>query len=292
MSQQNPEATIQPTPEAERTVLGGTLTCPVCGAVNALGEKWCVDCGFLLTESPGGPMPSPQEGVFAALRSLPADVLLPLLEGENPVGRLSGVVPLVSDNFASRQHAVIEVRPPEIWLRDLESTNGTFANGFRVGPDKRVRLFDGDQVRFAQSTFTVVAPEAGARPKDVTPTEAPVVAEVKIVGGPGEGTTFALTEGESIVGRQPDSGVLLSLDNYVSGRHCKLTVAAGAALLEDLSSRNGTFLNDQRVQAGQPVPLTPGDRIRTGATVIEFRFAAPSEGARGDNTAQEEHGND
>ncbi len=37
-----------------------------------------------------------------------------------------------ADQFISRAHCVVEVRPPECVVRDLESTNGTFVNGRRV----------------------------------------------------------------------------------------------------------------------------------------------------------------
>jgi len=265
---------------SEKTVVGGTVTCPVCGITNALGEEWCVDCGFHLTENPMGPMPTNQEaGGFAALRAVSSDTLFPLVEGENPVGRLSAVVPLASDLFASRQHAMIEVKPPDIWMEDYEAINGTFVEGFRLPPRQKVRLYDGDRLRFAQSEFVVVAPEAGTRPGGTSPLGAPALVEVRIAGGPGAGKTFSLTAGRFLVGRQPDAVVLLSEDRYASSRHCEITVTADQVLLEDLGSRNGTLFNDRRLEAHQPVPLSPADRIQVGTTVLELRFlpAPPTE---------------
>jgi pSer/pThr/pTyr-binding forkhead associated (FHA) protein len=39
--------------------------------------------------------------------------------------------------------------------------------------------------------------------------------------------------------------------------------------VEDLGSTNGTFLNEHKV--AEPAPLSPGDRLRVGKTVIEVK---------------------
>lgn len=66
------------------------------------------------------------------------------------------------------------------------------------------------------------------------------------------------------VGRGPANDLVLQ-DDTISWRHAQLWVEAGAAWLRDLSSRNGTWRNDERVHGA--VRLSPGDRIRFGATV-------------------------
>jgi eukaryotic-like serine/threonine-protein kinase len=71
------------------------------------------------------------------------------------------------DKTASRHHAVIEIAPPIVRLRDLESLNGTFVNGRRHGgpPGHRVadsgipaasapiQLANSDEIRIGQTTF-------------------------------------------------------------------------------------------------------------------------------------------
>ena len=39
---------------------------------------------------------------------------------------------LPHDRFFSRHHCILEIAPPQAFLRDLGSTNGTFVNGIRV----------------------------------------------------------------------------------------------------------------------------------------------------------------
>lgn len=66
------------------------------------------------------------------------------------LGRSSEALP-ISDNAISRRHA--ELTPDEgLWfIRDLQSQNGTYVNGVRIGDRQRLR--PGDQIRVGQSLF-------------------------------------------------------------------------------------------------------------------------------------------
>lgn len=78
-----------------------------------------------------------------------------------------------------------------------------------------------------------------------------------------------LPDGETVIGREPDAGV--SIDSlHVSRRHARIVVSSGHVVLEDLGSKNGTYLNGQRITA--PVELTEGDEIGVGHDVLVFRF--------------------
>ncbi len=78
-----------------------------------------------------------------------------------------------------------------------------------------------------------------------------------------------LFEGDNILGRGPDAGVWIDAGG-VSRHHARILVRGSDALLEDLGSKNGTFVAGQRVTAAQP--LADGDRIRLGTIVITFRI--------------------
>ena len=80
---------------------------------------------------------------------------------------------------------------------------------------------------------------------------------------------IALPEGESVIGRDYGVDVLIE-DPKVSRRHATIAIAGGRALLSDLSSRNGTFCNDRRIDA--PVELADGDRIQVGRVHLVFRM--------------------
>jgi DNA-binding winged helix-turn-helix (wHTH) protein len=79
---------------------------------------------------------------------------------------------------------------------------------------------------------------------------------------------FVLCEGENVIGRDP--AVSVSIDApIISRRHARIMVSSRGALLEDLGSKNGTFVGDQRVDA--PLALHDGDQIRVGDHTLEFR---------------------
>ena len=80
------------------------------------------------------------------------------------------------------------------------------------------------------------------------------------------GTTFAITNGLGI-GREADNTIVVLDDAYISAHHAKITVADGYVLIDDLASKNGTYLNGTRLTRQQH--LHRGDRIQVGYTVLE-----------------------
>ena len=73
---------------------------------------------------------------------------------------------------------------------------------------------------------------------------------------------------ENMIGRDPASTVCLD-SAAVSRRHAAIRFT-GEAWLEDLGSKNGTFVGDLRVT--QPVRLADGDRVRLGAVLLTFKL--------------------
>jgi DNA-binding winged helix-turn-helix (wHTH) protein len=87
------------------------------------------------------------------------------------------------------------------------------------------------------------------------------------------GRETSLDEGEHVLGRDADAAVPLS-SSTVSRHHARITIDRQIATLEDLGSKNGTYLRGQAVTA--PTQLEDGDRIRIGAFELTFRtLAAP-----------------
>jgi DNA-binding winged helix-turn-helix (wHTH) protein len=80
---------------------------------------------------------------------------------------------------------------------------------------------------------------------------------------------FALASGETILGRDPGAAVPLD-DPSVSRRHARILVSDGGATLEDLGSKNGTFLNEKRVESAEP--LADEDRVRVGSVSLTLRI--------------------
>lgn len=83
------------------------------------------------------------------------------------------------------------------------------------------------------------------------------------------GTTLPLGRSDIIVGRSPDSALVLN-DTYSSSRHARFFLNQGMWWVEDLQSTNGTYINGQKITA--PVQLQPGVGVTIGHTTMELRI--------------------
>ncbi len=89
--------------------------------------------------------------------------------------------------------------------------------------------------------------------------------------------SYPLAEGENVLGR--DLGLAVTLRwSGVSRRHARIVVTGGRAFLEDLGSKNGTFLGDKRLT--QPASLADGDGFRLGRLYLVFRESSGAESTR------------
>jgi DNA-binding winged helix-turn-helix (wHTH) protein len=83
-----------------------------------------------------------------------------------------------------------------------------------------------------------------------------------------------LAAGENLIGRTMEARICVT-STEVSRRHARVSVLDGRALLEDLGSTHGTFLDGQRIEG--PVELRHGACIRIGPTELVFCVAAEVE---------------
>jgi pSer/pThr/pTyr-binding forkhead associated (FHA) protein len=122
------------------------------------------------------------------------------------------------------------------------------------------------EMRAPTPTPAPTAPPAAARTTD-TPTRGRGPTKLRIVE-PAErrGETFTLAN-EVTVGRGGGCGIVLGDDTFVSQVHARLYRRDGDVYLEDLGSRNGTFVNGQPI--GAATRLRRGDQVQFGETVAE-----------------------
>jgi transcriptional regulator with GAF, ATPase, and Fis domain len=92
-------------------------------------------------------------------------------------------------------------------------------------------------------------------------------ARLEVVSGPLEGRTFPLTEDEVSIGREPCNQISL-LDSLVSRRHCVIRRDGQGFLIQDLESRNSTFVNNLPVKERL---LAHGDQVRIGKSILVFQ---------------------
>ncbi len=84
------------------------------------------------------------------------------------------------------------------------------------------------------------------------------------------GSTFALTGGDVIIGRDGDNGIVLA-ESTVSRRHARLLRdSQGQFTVSDLGSANGIYINGTRIQRAI---LSPGDELKIGDNYFRFQAA-------------------
>jgi hypothetical protein len=89
------------------------------------------------------------------------------------------------------------------------------------------------------------------------------------------GSFWAIHSGRTQLGRSASEGVDIALqDASASSRHASVHAdsATGQAFVEDDSSRNGTFLNEQRLTPGDRRQLRDNDRLRLGSTTFVVKL--------------------
>jgi pSer/pThr/pTyr-binding forkhead associated (FHA) protein len=92
---------------------------------------------------------------------------------------------------------------------------------------------------------------------------------LKVLSGTHAGKEIALKEERCFVGRGEACHIRPKSES-VSRKHCAFVQKDGRVLLADLNSRNGTFVNDVRLEAEKAKILRSGDRIRIGQLDFEI----------------------
>lgn len=80
------------------------------------------------------------------------------------------------------------------------------------------------------------------------------------------GRSFTLSEGSNLVSRE-SGAIILAGESTVSRRHAEIIRTGSVAIVRDLGSTNGTFVNGARVTEQS---LRPGDSIQFGAISLRF----------------------
>src|SRR5436309_8063053 len=94
-----------------------------------------------------------------------------------------------------------------------------------------------------------------------------------VIGGPHTGQAFSFSGHDTfLVGRSKRAHFRLpAKDRYFSRVHFLVEVNPPQCRLMDMGSRNGTYVNGQRVE--EAVDLTDGDQIKAGHTVFRLSLA-------------------
>lgn len=181
---------------------------------------------------------------------------------------------IVIDNLAvSGEHAVLQMTGNEVYLEDLNSTNGTYVNGKAV---KKQALQNNDTVEIGKYKIKFVSDAAGANyektmvvkagalPPAIAPAPAPVMAAevggpnaaIKVLSGAAAGREVALVKVVTTIGKP---GVAVAA----------ITKRPQGFVVAHVEGESRALLNGAAVGA-EPQVLKNGDLLELAGTQMQF----------------------
>lgn len=103
-----------------------------------------------------------------------------------------------------------------------------------------------------------------------------ILNKLYVIDGPHRGSTFALNDGITTVGRSHDNDICLS-EMGVSRNHAKLLNKDGKILIVDVSSFQGVFVDGQKIKPGVEVEIRKGNSFVVGNSVLSLQEEATGE---------------
>ncbi len=100
---------------------------------------------------------------------------------------------------------------------------------------------------------------------------------LRVTNGPGKGQVYEIGQEKLLLGRETTAGIQV-LDKGASRAHAEVFSIGELCFVRDLGSRNGTYVNNQRITDEL---LRDSDKILIGSTVIEFESGEAEEADRG-----------
>jgi len=90
---------------------------------------------------------------------------------------------------------------------------------------------------------------------------------------PSDNVMFNISTAEFVIGKNPSAvNGVISFNNAISRKHCKITFQNGSYYLTDLGSANGTFINNSALVKGRAYPLNGGDTVKLANSSFKVDF--------------------
>src|SRR5690606_26994505 len=253
---------------------GAYISCPQCDHQNPATNRFCASCGYKLNLQS---VPAKPAAVAAAgsgtvmLMALRADgseagsYTLTQSPSET-IGRDTGSI-FAGDSYLSPRHATFTRKGDRLYVNDARSLNGVY---LKIRPNAPWPLRFGDIFRIGQEILRLEKLEGPGLSSDGvqrfgSPIDGYVARLSLVIGRDTTGNAFPIPKAGFHLGRERGD-VLFPEDGYVSGLHCRLSVAAdGTISLTDLGSSNGSFVRLREEHA-----IAPGDILLMGQQLFRL----------------------
>lgn len=173
---------------------------------------------------------------------------------------------VLADAGVDPLHARIVASDNKVFLKDNNSNSGCFINGQRI---THKEIFPGDVIKLGAVEIEVLHPhKAGNHSANRKDKAIPwrLVSDSSWLAG----KSFEIPgDRPAVIGRGTQCDIVIP-GTHLSRRHAEFTVQGSSLRLKDLSSANGTFLNDRRIE---DTVAYSGDQVRID--VYTFRLVGP-----------------
>lgn len=110
-----------------------------------------------------------------------------------------------------------------------------------------------------------------------------MVVKLIVASGKSAGRSISVKRNKLLIGRAEECDIR-PLSEEVSRRHCAVLVGPADVWVEDLGSRNGTYVNGERIAARTKV--VEGDLIRVGALELKLSCTMPAAAGTGEDVSR------
>ncbi len=259
--------------------MSSARVCGNCKTVVPEGHHYCGRCGASYGED--GQRVDNETLFFGAMQA-PGRAKLILIKGEgleglsyhlnateHVAGRTTGAILFPEDEYLSPRHASFSYRDNKLYLRDENSTNGTYVrirepqvlesgDFFKVGDQIfYVERIDAPQEYPAQDqTLMYVSPARNYR-----------LRVVHVIAGGRAGSAYCSDQNDLVIGRE-GADILFADDRHISRQNTRIHLnEQGQIILSDLDSKNGTFVRLRNEQ-----PMEHGDYVFFGSELVRVEI--------------------
>ena len=139
------------------------------------------------------------------------------LKSETSIGKTPDNDVVINDTAVSSHHVKIFIKDNDVYIVDLNSTNGTFVNDMMLSPNKPIKINNNDKICFYKNCFVFTTTQNN---------------KTKIFS---KNSSFT-------IGKDKSNDIVINY-KLISSKHVRIFEQNNRWYIQDLNSTNGTFLN-------------------------------------------------
>ena len=166
-------------------------------------------------------------------------------------------ISLNTNAAVSKHHALLTVDNDEVFIIDLDTSNGTYVDGARI--TEPTQLHVASTVRIGEQSLEVTEIQRGADAMHIS---------FKEMGGPNVGQAYSVDSKEVTVGRGTTAQIKFADSTGTLSRlHARFDLKNGEVYVTDLGSKNGTYVDGVRIE--EPTVIQQGTIVTFSSIICE-----------------------